>query len=204
MVSGQLQTLPDQAVSLGIPLPHGMERSRRSRSVRSRGLLRLSWCIQGKELHMRQGITGLIAGLIAGAVLAGGAAFATGGLVSAPPAPGSAMTSASDGSVTQTMSVNPTSSIDATHSPDAKPPVAAERREGARKRAQTRDQERVEDCETRAVQPASRPSDAPNGDDAPRGTVCAPTPAPNQVPVGSDPGSGDHEMGEHHAGMGHE
>lgn len=153
---------------------------------------------------MRQGITGLIAGLIAGTVLAGGAAFATGMVVPASPAPSSTIAPRTAGPVAQTRSASPTHSAEATHTPDVKPPVAADSEERPHKSARTRDRRHAGERSSRSSQPARRRSSSGDHQDASRGTVCAPAPAPDHQSGGGDPDSGDHEMGEHRDGMGHE
>lgn len=153
---------------------------------------------------MRQGVTGLIVGLVAGAVLASGAAFATGMVVSAPPAPRATLTHRSDGPVVQTRSVNPALSVEATHGPDVKPPVAAEQRADSSKAAKTRDRKHSRDRKSRSSQSVRRRSGADSDNSTSRGTVCAPTPVPDHEARGDDHGSADHDMGERHDGMGHE
>lgn len=153
---------------------------------------------------MRQGVTGLVVGLVAGAILASGAAFATGMVVSAPTAPTSAIPPRSDGAVAQTKSVDPTVSVEATHGPDVKSPKAAEQKARSRKTAATRDRKQATESRSRSSQSAGRRSSVDSQSDASRGTVCAPTPVPDHESGGDDPGSGDHDMGEHHDGMGHE
>lgn len=153
---------------------------------------------------MRQGVTGLIVGLVAGAVLASGVAFATGMVVSPPPGPRTALTPGSDGPVVKTRSVDPTPSAEATRGPDVRPPVAAEQRAGSSGVAKTRDRKHSRDRKSRSSQSVRPSSGADSYNDTSRGTVCAPTPVPDHEPGEGDHGSADHDMGERHGGTGHE
>lgn len=153
---------------------------------------------------MRQGVTGLIVGLVAGAVLASGAAFATGMVVSASPAPRLATTPRSDGPVAQIRSVDPTVSVEATHGPDVRPPMAVKQKAGSRRTAKTRERKQARESKSRSSQSVRRRSDVDNHSDTSRGTVCAPNPMPDHEDGGGDHGSADHGMGERHDGMGHE
>lgn len=153
---------------------------------------------------MRQGITGLIAGLVIGMVLTGGAALATGRTMPAPPSLGLTVAPRSESPIVNTKSVNPTSSVEATQGRDVRPPVAAGKKSDTRNAAKTRNPKHAGDRKSRSSQSTRRRSGVDGRTVMPRGSACAPTHVADHEFSGDDPGSGKHEMGTQHDGPGHE
>jgi len=157
---------------------------------------------------MRNGVTGLLAGLVAGVILAGGVAFAvesasTGGV---PQGTRSDIAASHEG----TRSDTPTPSVETTvagprHSPDATPTV--QHRQGERVMSTVRT---TQPMHTPATEPPQHVADMPQVADMPHvaqpnpepitdGTVCAPTTSPMHESPAPQPAAG-----EHHEGMRHE
>jgi len=169
---------------------------------------------------MRQGITGLVAGFVVGAVLAGSAAFAVSTVSPITAGPASASRdSVRVASQVASHSVDPTATghasteATATHHPSvAGTQTPAAHRERERSATQDADHATEAPHRTPATVPTPRATDG-SQNHAPDGTVCAPVtvpvadpvvvpaPAPNLVPCTPPATPGERA---HHEGSGHE
>lgn len=164
---------------------------------------------------MRQGITGLVAGLVAGAVLAGGAAFAVSAV--SPVSPGQGLASRDSVRVASQVashSVDPTATAhvstdaSATHNPWAvgtQTPVSHRERERVAAPAAHPTTQAPHRTQGPAPTP---PAVTQNQYDVTDGTVCAPVTVPVVVPTPAPvpcvPPTTPAGEGAHHEGSGHE
>jgi len=159
---------------------------------------------------MRQGITGLMAGFVAGAVLAGTAAFAVG--IASPDTAGSeassefrgagsqrvARSASSTGSAETTAPHLPDDSVVMAPAPTPKPKhdtAAAEPSEPTHKQSRKR-------SSSSASAKRSQSDDGHDGTSS--GTVCAPEAKHQAKPEMHEPTADERGDGEHHSGEGHE
>lgn len=158
---------------------------------------------------MRKGITGLAAGFIAGAVLAGSAAFAI-GIGSPDTTDRSSTVTPISREATRTLGImNSASSVDATHAGPGHMTIAqgdqsarheADRRAAAAHKAAER---MAADNAASAPNHEATAESGPHGDTG-GGTVRAPTPKQTEASHSEQMGKGGDDLVSNHDGMGHE